>query len=80
MQMNDQNKLTTQTKKRAKRLNELTNELAAVSLFDSNLFSFFLFLSLSVSFFGLRTLNLQLASAITKEVLRTPNSLFKQSI
>ena len=37
MQMNDQNKLTIKTKERAKRLNELTNELVAVSLFDSNL-------------------------------------------
>ena len=37
MQMNDQNKLTTQTKERAKQLNELTNELVAASLFDLNL-------------------------------------------
>ena len=38
MQMNNQNKLTTKTKERAKQLNELTNELVAASLFDLNLF------------------------------------------
>ena len=37
MQINDQ-KLTIKTKERAKQLNELTNELVAASLFDSNLF------------------------------------------
>ena len=36
--MNEQNKLTIKTKERAKQLNELTNELVAASLFDSNLF------------------------------------------
>ena len=46
MQMNDQNKLTIKTKERAKQLNELTNELVAASLFDSNLF-FFIFLNIS---------------------------------
>ncbi len=39
MQMNDQNKLTTQMKEQAKQLNELTNELVAASLFNSNLFN-----------------------------------------
>ena len=38
IQMNDQNKLTIKTKEQAKQLNELTNELVAASLFDSNLF------------------------------------------
>ena len=38
VQMNDQNKLTIKTKEWAKQLNELTNELVAASLFDSNLF------------------------------------------
>jgi len=37
-QMNDQDKLTTKTKEWAEKLNELTNELVAASLFDSNLF------------------------------------------
>ena len=36
--MNEQNKLTIKTKEGAKQLNELTNELVAASLFDSNLF------------------------------------------
>ena len=39
MQMNVQNKLTIKTREWAKQLNELTNELVAASLFDSNLFS-----------------------------------------
>ena len=39
MQMNDQNKLTIKIKERAQQLNELTKELVAASLFDSNLFS-----------------------------------------
>ena len=42
IQMNGQNKLTIKTKERAKQLNELTNELVAASLFDSNLFMWFL--------------------------------------
>ena len=39
--MTDHNKLTIKTKERAKQLNELTNELVAASLFDSNLFQLF---------------------------------------
>ena len=35
--MDGQNKLTIKTKEQAKQLNELTNELVAASLFDSNL-------------------------------------------